>query len=384
MLNDVVQTLVIYFKMKAERVMDLFMDESGNTGDLARTTKSLDFGGQPVFSLAALGIVNECHLSESLTALRRKHNIQATELKLSKLLKRKPDFALEVVNLLVESEIPFFVEIVDKKYQLAVSITNCFIWPPYFNALDSKENILFRNIVADYIYDRLSNEIFFEFVECMHAPSNEKIGSYFDILKEFVSKDSHELAHPVAGQIEESIDDFHRMIEQENEKAHRRFLPLPDIGKRDQEIWILPNYASFTNIYARLNLFLSGNLDGTRIFHDEQSHFDEIIAGAKYQVENAEIDPESFRMPFSDYNFQQFSELFFKASPESIGIQLADIVAGLSMRWYQAHLQKETDTRTLDEAIGFLLYQSNPDRGVGINIVGPHDRAQQLFDVHGY
>lgn len=364
--------------------MDLYVDESGNTGDLARTTPALDFGGQPVFSLAAIGIADECRLFENLTILRKKHNIQAAELKLSKLLKRKPAFALDVVNLLAESEFPFFVEVVDKKYQLAVSITNGFIWPPYFNTDESQDTVWLKNIFADYLYKKLSNEMFFGFVECMNAPSNEKTGAYFDLLKDFIGKDSHDVAQGIASQIEESNDDFRIMIEQENKNAHRRFLPLPDIGKRDQEVWILPNFSSFTNIYARTNLFFSGKLEGIRIFHDEQAHFDEIIAGAKSQVENIQVDPEKFKPPYSDYGFHQFSELLFKASPESIGIQLADIVAGLSMRWYQAHLQQETDTSTLDQAIDVLLQCSNPHRGVGINVVGPHNGAERFFGVRGY
>ena len=364
--------------------MNLYLDESGNTGDLARTSSALDFGGQPVFSLAAIGISDEEHLSKSLLALRKKHNVQAAELKLSRLLKRKPDFALDAIDLLIQNKIPFFVEVVDKKYQLAVSITNGFIWPPYFNTAESQETVYLKNIFADYIYHKLSNEMFFGFVECMNAPSNEKTGAYFDLLRDFISNDSHEIASAIASQVEESKDDFRIMIKQENERAHRRFLPLPDIGKRDQEVWILPNFSSFTNIYARTNLFLSGKLEGTRIFHDEQAHFDEIISCAKSQVENARVDLEKFKLPYSDYSFQQFSELFFKSSPESTGIQLADIVAGLSMRWYQAHLQQEIDTKTLDQAIDVLLQHSNPQRGVGINVVGPHDTAEKLFGVRGY
>ena len=64
--------------------MNFYIDESGNTGDLARTSADLDFGGQGVFSLAAVGIASESSLTEELAALRKKHKVQATELKLSK------------------------------------------------------------------------------------------------------------------------------------------------------------------------------------------------------------------------------------------------------------------------------------------------------------
>lgn len=364
--------------------MDFYVDESGNTGDLARTSADLDFGGQVIFSLAAVGIANEPSLSEELTALRKKHKVQAAELKLSKILKRKPDFALDAVDLLVRSDFPFFVEVVDKKYQLAASITNGFIWPPYFNTEESQDTVWMKNIFADYIYYRVPDGVIYEFVLCMNSPSNERIEAYFNLLKNCVSQHSHEVAQGIASQVEESKDDFRIMIEQEGEKAHRRFLPVPDIGKRDQEIWLLPNFSSFTNIYARMNLYLSGNLEGCRIFHDEQAHFDEIIAEAKLQAESLKADPKKFKMPYSDYNFRKMADLLFKASPESTGIQLSDIVAGLSMRWYQAHLQGEDDTKVLDTAIDLLMHHGDRNRGTGINVVGPHNMARQLFGANGY
>lgn len=364
--------------------MNFYMDESGNTGDLARTKSDITFGGQEVFSLAAIGINDESLLAENLAVLRKKHNIQATELKLSRILKRKPAFALDAVQLLVKNELPFFIEVVDKKYQLAVSIVQGFVWPPYFNTDESQKTVWLKNIFADYLYAKLSNEMLFAFVECMNFPSNESTAAYFDRLKEFCSKDSHVVAQALSAQVEESKDDFRIMIEQEGGKAHRRFLPLPDIGKREQEVWLLPNYSSFTNTYARLNLFVNGNLEGAHIFHDEQAHFDEIIAAAKLQAESVTVDPKKFKPPYSDYNFKQISKLFFKASPESTGIQLADIVAGLGMRWYQANLRQEADRQTLDQAMDILLRHSNASCGVGVNVVGPHQMAEKLFGVDGY
>ena len=36
-----------------------FVDESGNSGDLARIAHDLSFGGQSIFSLAAIGVADE-------------------------------------------------------------------------------------------------------------------------------------------------------------------------------------------------------------------------------------------------------------------------------------------------------------------------------------
>lgn len=365
-------------------MMNFYMDESGNTGDIAATSSKLEFGGQPVFSLAAIGIPNEESLGQALITLRRKHNVQATEIKLSKIIKRKPEFALEAIELLTKSDFPFFVEVVDKRYQLAVSITNGFVWPPYFNTAESQKTVWLKNIFADYIYYKVPDHVLYEFVRCLHEPSNEKIGAYFDLLRDSVLADVHEVAQALCQQVEESKDDFRLMIEREGDRAHLRFLPGPDIGKRAQVVWMLPNFSSFTNIYARMNLCLSGELEGCRIFHDEQAHFDEIIAEAKSQVEGADMASMTFTPPHADYNFEQMADLFFKTSPESTGIQLADIVAGLSMRWYQAHMQQHTDTEILDMAMDRLLCSSNRSRGIGINVVGPHEMARQLFGIAGY
>jgi hypothetical protein len=364
--------------------VDFYLDESGNTGDLSRTNAQLEFGGQPIFSLAAIGLSDENMLTQQLTALRKKYNVQSDELKLSKILKRKPAFALEAVELVVREGFPFFVEIVDKKYQLAVSIVNGFVWPPYFNTKESEQTVWLKNIFADYIYHRTSNEVFFRFVQCMHEPSNEKTNKFFVLLKDTVGQDTHEVAQGLASQIEESKDGFRLMIEDEGAHAYKRFLPLPDIGKRNQEVWMLPNFSSFTNIYARINLNRSGKLADSKFIHDEQAHFDEIIETAKTQVEGEAVKKMGYIPPFSDYNIKHAASLFFKASPESTGVQLADIVAGLSMRWYLAHLQGDVDQRILDKAMYLLLEHSNRDIGTGINVVGPHDMAAQLFGVAGY
>lgn len=350
--------------------MDFYIDESGNTGDLALTNAALDFGGQAVFCLAAIGSDDESFLKKEIDALRRKHRVQAAELKLSKILKRKPQFALDVVKLLTNNSLPFFIEIVDKKYQLAVNINNNFFWPPYLDTPDTRDDVELKKATADYIYDEIPDAVIYAFVQCMNDPSNEKIDAYFNLLHAAVSQGSGMFAEELPSVLEVSKDDFRIIIEEEGDKAYRRFLPLPDIGKRKQQVWMLPNFSSFTNIYARINLYLSGNLEGSRIFHDEQAHFDAIIADAKLQAESVKIDSKRFMSPYSDYDFQQMADLSFETSSESTGIQVSDIIAGLSMRWYQAHLQEESDTRFLDEAIDLLLRHSDSKRGTGINIVG--------------
>lgn len=364
--------------------MDFYIDESGNTGDLARTNSGLDFGGQPVFSLAAIGIKDEMELSHQLDALRKRHSVQADELKLSKILKRKPEFALEAVELLAENDFPFFVEVMDKKYQLAVSITDCFIWPPYTTPDDSPDIVLMRNIFAEYIHERVPNDVIYQFIQCMDRPSNAKTGTFFRVLKQCLKGHQNDWASRIYEQAKMSEREFRRCVKERGQQAYRHFLPLPDIGKRGQKVWLLPNFMCFTNIYARINLYLSGQLKQSRIFHDEQKHFDEIIFEAKQQVEKLYVDPAKYQAPYSDYNFTQMAALTFKASPESVGIQLSDIVAGLTMRWHQARIQQDEDSAVLEQAAQLLIERDDARRGVGINMVINHKKAQHIFGADSY
>jgi hypothetical protein len=362
--------------------MNFYIDESGNNGDLSLSGPDMNFGGQPVFTLACVGLLDENDLSTTLNDLKKKYRVQASEVKLSKLLKKKPKFILEVVDCFLSLGSPFFIEVVDKKYQLAVNITNNFVWPPYFNTEESKETIYLKNIFSDFIYYRIGNEVFYEFLQSMKDPSNEKIDRMFAMLQDAISDIDHDVAKDLRDSVNESKDDFRIMQEKEGGLAYKRFLPVPDKGKRGQTIWMLPNYSCFTNIYARINLYLSGNISPCKIFHDEQSHFDQIISEAKSQ---SEISPmTSYIPPFADYKFKQSAELFFKASHDSAGIQMSDILAGLSMRWYQNHLNGEELTDPIYEAIDRLIYHSSPPRGVGINLVATHNAAFKLFGELGY
>lgn len=76
--------------------MNIFIDESGNTGDLIKENMDLDFAGQKIFVLSAIKPnqnsipIIEKHVQE----LRKKHKIKSDELKSTKLFKNNPKFIL--------------------------------------------------------------------------------------------------------------------------------------------------------------------------------------------------------------------------------------------------------------------------------------------------
>lgn len=69
--------------------MHFFLDESGNTGGTSRNDLQSSFGGQRIFTLAAIGAPNEQSLIDTLLPLLERFNIQSKELKASMLYKKK-------------------------------------------------------------------------------------------------------------------------------------------------------------------------------------------------------------------------------------------------------------------------------------------------------
>lgn len=124
--------------------MDYFIDESGQTGDVARLNTLSDFNDQPIFCLAAVGVVSEFSLEQEINRLREKHGVRLDELK-SSARRERPELTYDVVKLICTERYPFFLEIMDKKFFLATHITSCQLLPPIRGlAADPPRLISFR------------------------------------------------------------------------------------------------------------------------------------------------------------------------------------------------------------------------------------------------
>jgi hypothetical protein len=109
--------------------MNFFLDECGQTGDLAKPGALASFARQPVFSLAAVGVEDEASFTLGIEKLKAKHGIQSAELKSSARGDRS-DFIYDVVRTLCTERYPFFVEIVNKRFFLAAQIVSLQLLPP--------------------------------------------------------------------------------------------------------------------------------------------------------------------------------------------------------------------------------------------------------------
>jgi len=131
---------------------------------------------------------------------------------------------------------------------------------------------------------------------------------------------------------------------------------------------MLPNLSPFTNIYARINLFLNGNISGVSIFHDEQAHFDEIILSNKNLVEELDME-NAISVQTASYDFSEAASLAFAKSHEHNPIQVANILAGIAMRYLQEKIEGTESSPEIIKVCDGILQISNPYYGVGINLV---------------
>jgi len=350
--------------------MKFFIDESGNTGDLIHSGPDLGFDSQPVFTLAAVGIDNQEAASALIARLREKHRLPPGELK-SSILKTKTGFLVDVVAGVLELQLPFFIELVDKRYLICANIASTQLVPP--GAEDSGLLQRARLGTADFLYDCAPVSLLQAYLDACRADTYEAVEASLAAYAsaDFLKLPRHaNLATWVPRMATEVVLPQLRKHQAADSRAYRKYLPLPDINKRDRLVWMLPNLSSLTNAYARINRFRGRRLKGVQLIHDEQSHFDKILADAKAAAEALQALARQMPTPFSDYEFDEQAELLFGVSDDHVGLQIADLLAGISMRAVRDHLCGHPDGALL-EAFRALVAVSNQATSVGVNMVVP-------------
>lgn len=362
-------------------VKDLYLDESGNSGDLISRKNGLGFAGQPVFSLAAVDISKIEDLGERINSLKTKFGVQAAELKSSDLYKKKPKFMLEVFSILVDSKSPFFVEVVDKRFYIATSIANYQIFPPYFTGDESDGRIqVARVISANAMALDMPDEYFERFFEVCHEPNEEKLLKSMTGVRDFFS--GHLEYSENTKNIDISIVGYLEEKQESGVEAVLRFVPIPDDGKRGNRILLLPHVTSLTNIIARVNLANQGSIEGVKFFHDKQDHFDEALVNIKELM--AIINPvdNSPPTPNSNFHVKTSADLSFTDSKKTLGVQIADLFAGFFSRYYEDFFKDESKVGTIyHEIYNKITDGFDQEKSVGVNWVVP---PAKLFEIECY
>lgn len=351
-------------------MLNYYIDESGNTGDVLSTGDDFGFSGQPIFSLACVGVDQTEKLDGFICELKEKYNIQGKELKSTKIYRKKPEFIIDLIDFLGRENIPIFIEVVDKKYFISANIVNCHVLPAYSSTPETIYSQKARNDYADFIYYNAPNSVFNKFINACKCPSNETLSESFNEIQSFVKGylPSNEFSVFLLKNIEESVKDYDKLKLINQKEAHFKFIPLPDSSKKGKSIWMLPNLSSFTSIYARINQYQDGRIAKVSIIHDEQAHFDEIISINKKLLEGINMN-NSIATRTAKYAFSGSASLQFSESHEYVAIQVADILAGLAMRYTQEKIEGKRSNEKIITAYNRILRMSDPRRGVGVNLV---------------
>ena len=361
-----------------------YLDESGNSGDLIGKKVDLTFGNQPIFTLACIGVSNEEVLSKHVNELKVKHKLDDAELKSSELYFTNPKFLLDIAKLISNLRLPILVELVDKKYCIATGIVNHQIWPPYFTGDEFNGEVQYiRNGLADYMSTNLTNECYEHFFESCKKPSEKNLIKSMGALSSFFKSKSNSIdfAEITVTSIEETIDDYNIFKSRVGEsEAVKKFIPIPDSMKNGKALHLLPHVHSIFNVIGRLNKYHLKELGNVNLHHDKQEEFDDVLIYSKEVLENSELDGKGPPVFHSDFDVTSNLNLKFVDSERSIGIQVADLVAGYFNRYINGSLYKEVEVDAIYHDI-FMQFRNNfhPMSPLGVNFVIPQSKQQIIF-----
>ncbi|PAQ06726.1 DUF3800 domain-containing protein [Mesorhizobium temperatum] len=360
-------------------ITEYYLDESGSSGDLARAGNRFDFGRQEIFTLACLGVDQADDLGSEIDRLKAIHFVQADELKSSS-VRDRPRFVGDLVQYVARRQLPLMIEVVDKRFMIAAKIINTLVLPPLGPDDRSPEALWLRNVLAEYLHTRAPAAVFEAYVSACDGPSTTSIEGAFTTLLEWLRHGgpADELGEGLLRFAEDSYADFQE-LEPDNHEWIRRSLPSPDLGKRGQSVWMLPNLTSLTNIYARLNHMHRRRIGTITLLHDEQAHFDHILREAKRAAEGLVKLGGVPIVPFADYHFEEAAALVFTGSHASPGIQAADVLAGFLMRYTRELLYAGQRPSThAREVFHRIIDLSEPNNGRGVNFVLATDDLLKL------
>jgi hypothetical protein len=335
--------------------------------------------------LAAVGVADERSLEEEISRLKEKHGIRLGELK-SSARRERPEFTYEVVRLVCTKGYPFFLEVMDKKYFLATHITSRQLLPLIRGLAADPRTHFLQNLIADYLFERLPEAVFARFIRACLSPSHEALSAQLSALIEFARSDveGRDVGAIVWDLATTAEKDYEEARGEGRDDAFFDYLPIPDDNKNQKPVWVLPNLSAFTNIYARINLYQDCRLSNIRLVHDEQLQFDEILEVSKEGAESLRERSAEMFTPHSNFNFREKAPLTFANSTKSVGLQVADILAGFCMRYVKGFFTEQEKVKPIaHQTYDMLRRHTDPTNGVGVNLVVPSNwaRALSLFDV---
>jgi hypothetical protein len=118
-----------------------------------------------------------------------------------------------------------------------------------------------------------------------------------------------------------------------------------------------------------LNRYHLRKIGRLTLIHDEQRYFAHIMHAGKVSAEGLSKQRVRIELPNADFRFRENATLKFAPSDTTPGVQLADIIAGFTMRYLRDGLAGVRPTQEQDRAFWELMQVAAPRDGTGINYV---------------
>ena len=325
----------------------LFLDESNRTGTQKYDGK-WNFEEQPYFSLCGILCPSESisQIDVAVAELRSMYHIQGNELKATKgsVKKNHQEIMLRLLDLQKKLGCNLFAEVVNKKYCIAMMITEYCIFP-YYDAPPelywTECTAMAKRFFANYIYESISDQLLGQFVSFFDSGDQNT-----SRLKELCLKLIDECKNQTTIDfIKETIDSIMRFNDLGLLQHH--VFPLVDFYNKDHtsSVAVSPHINSFNNIIVRTKL---QSLD---IVHDN-------ISELKYALE------ENLKL-----HSNVTATLRFANSKQASGIQIADFWCGSINIAVQNILLNSNSTSK--EMVDILQRC--------VNFVGPYTEGEKLF-----
>ena len=321
-----------------------YVDESGNTGDVTLPADGAPpHADQPVFVLAAVLVPKAClpAFEAEVQALKARHGILDQELKASTLLTTHPEFVAAVSGVLEQGQYPVLAEVVDKKYMLCAQLTNL-----VFRAAMSEVSHEALQEFADLLWTAAPAVLLTQFSAVCRAPEPSAFDELVDNLKRWLkTEDAVPLMVFATAALDLSLRGF----------SMERLLPEPDFaGRRRTRVSTLPQMSSLANIGFRVEQYRrDADFSAVRLVHDEQQEWWPILSQNMEWARTHDMSQWVSGDEFAGRLVFDLSHTTFETanSADTLGIQVADLMAGTAFRAWKAFQAK----RPLDVSMGSVL-----------------------------
>jgi len=372
--------------------LTVYIDESGNSGEVFVNLETIKhFHNQPYFVLAGIGIANmdAKEIEGEILRLKSAYKINSSELKASKLFK-KPKFILDLFEYLERKNCPFFVELMDKKFYLAIQVVDYFIFPPptlsMMPANVQKIWLKTKPQLANYIYENFSDSLFTNLCEAYSHYDKHYFEKILDSFIEELKQKKDEESEAILGHTIKTKEEYEELAAKKDlpREAFTYFLRLPDRFEV-KEVSLLPHVEALFNLCARVEQYrYDKNLSPVKFIHDEQKAYENIFKDCFDNMKQFNIGIFELQPFFDKSKFQlaKDNRLEFANSNASIFIQIADLLSGFVLRSWAEFFENGYLPQEQLMIWNILATNNQRHRSLGVNMVVSKSNAESFFKQH--